>query len=197
MAQNGLPSWQKGMIGPNWWSQWGPGGKRAYHPERNGSSVKGEDLKLVNRLFPSPRKLRYPLKRDQVEEIFIFQPSIFRGYISFQGGKFDKPPASYNPFIYSFYVILHVNCQFDAFYVLLCCQTIFETLNTSIEAFFMLNAWKRKTRESYIYRKKPWTTSGQLRKSQNTSQKISKTAKNALRIVRNYMCIQIFTCLKN
>lgn len=80
--------------------------------------------------------------------------------------------------MYSFYVILHVNCQFDAFYVLLCCQTIFETLNTSIEAFFMLNAWQRKTRENYIYRKKPSTTSGQLRKSQNTSQKISKTAKN-------------------
>ena len=38
----------------------------------------------------TPLKLTYPLKRNQFKRKFIFQPSIFRGYVSFQGDNAKK-----------------------------------------------------------------------------------------------------------
>ena len=45
-------------------------------------------LRLGGRLFPvTPRKTNmFPLKRDYFNRKYIFQPSFFRGYVSFQGG---------------------------------------------------------------------------------------------------------------
>ena len=34
-----------------------------------------------------PRKLTCPLKRDYFNRKYIFQPSFFKGYVSFHGGK--------------------------------------------------------------------------------------------------------------
>ena len=45
-----------------------------------------------------PWKLTCPLKRDYFSREYIFQPLIFRGHVSFQGGSYHKPhrglPAS-------------------------------------------------------------------------------------------------------
>ena len=37
-----------------------------------------------------PRKLTCPLKRDYFNRKCIFQPSFFRGYVSFQGGRWNN-----------------------------------------------------------------------------------------------------------
>ena len=49
-----------------------------------------------------PRKLTCPLKRDYFNRKCIFQPSFFRGYVSFQGGY-------YILYLYHVYKVFHVS----------------------------------------------------------------------------------------
>ena len=55
-----------------------------------------------------PRKLTCPLKRDYLNRKYIFQPLVFKGYVSFPGGNIEPENDGLVQVIFLHGCILHV-----------------------------------------------------------------------------------------
>ena len=81
----GLPN--KNMANPQRWNQPPPPTNSSSSEEMTKSSVINTSGWATWQWELHPRKLTCPLKRDYFNRKYIFQPSFFRGYVSFQGGR--------------------------------------------------------------------------------------------------------------
>ena len=95
-------------------------------------------LNVISSLKLHPGKLTCPKKRDYFNRKYIFQPSFFRGYVSFQGGKPLKKTKK----------ILHL-CRFELLNPLFPPKKFFKNPPQADGGFF----------DHQVSKSKPWPSS--------------------------------------